>query len=50
MFESAYESVPSFTDIFDEESFYLFATIVFASTIAFVFFLSRKVTIREVDW
>lgn len=50
LFTSTYESIPSFTDIFDEASFYIFATVFIATTIAVVFLLSRRITIKEVDW
>lgn len=39
--------IPAFTDVFDEESFYIFSILVVVFTIASVYILSRYVTIKD---
>ncbi|XP_059480179.1 uncharacterized protein LOC132199467 isoform X2 [Neocloeon triangulifer] len=43
------EYVPSFTDIFDEDTWYIFVTCFTISTIIIAYFLSRFVTLKPVD-
>lgn len=50
MFNDAYDSLPYFTDIFDEESFYIFAALFTLASIVAAFILSRYITIKEADW
>lgn len=44
-----YDQISAFTDVFDEETFYLFAICVAVGTIFMAFILSRFVTIKSVD-
>lgn len=44
------QHMPSFTDVFDEETFYWTALAVVISTILVAYFLSRRITLRPVDW
>lgn len=44
-----YDQLPSFTDIFDEETFYIFVGCFVCSTILVAFILSRFITIKAVD-
>ncbi|XP_050298187.1 uncharacterized protein LOC126737363 [Anthonomus grandis grandis] len=46
---SIYEQIPAFTDIFDEETFYIFVACFVCSTIVVVFILSRFITIKAVE-
>ncbi|KAK3589118.1 hypothetical protein CHS0354_017084 [Potamilus streckersoni] len=39
--------IPAFTDIFDEETFYIFAFVLTLVSICVVVFLSRRVTIKD---
>ena len=50
LFNQMYEGLPYFTDIFDEESFYLFAICFVLFTILVVVLLSKFITLKEVDW
>ncbi|XP_065346838.1 uncharacterized protein LOC135943980 isoform X2 [Cloeon dipterum] len=43
------EYVPSFTDIFDEDTWYIFVGIFTVSTIIVAFILSKFVTLKPVD-
>jgi hypothetical protein len=45
----AYSRLPAFTDIFDEEGFYLAFIGLTLVTIAVAFIASRFITIKEVD-
>jgi len=42
-----YNEFPSFTDVFDEESFYIFAVCFVLGTILVAFLASRVITIKE---
>ncbi|XP_048526605.1 uncharacterized protein LOC125505864 [Dendroctonus ponderosae] len=44
-----YSQLPAFTDVFDEESFYIFAYCMVCTTLVIVFILSRFITIKPVD-
>ena len=41
-----YEQFPAFTDIFDEETFYIFAFVFTCTTILAAFIASRFITIK----
>lgn len=49
LFNKIYDSLPAFVDVFDEETFYIFAVIVTLSTCVIAFILSRFVTIKPVE-
>lgn len=44
-----YDTVPTFTDVFDEETWYIFAGCVTIGTLVLTFVASRFVTIKPVD-
>lgn len=50
MYDRLYNYIPSFDDLFDEESFYLFALLVTIVSIIVCFLLSRRITLRESDY
>ncbi|XP_026679282.1 uncharacterized protein LOC108252375 [Diaphorina citri] len=50
LINTLYENVPAFTDIFDEETWYIFCGCFVATTFLVVFLVSRYVTIKPVDW
>lgn len=50
LFTRMYGNVPYFTEIFDEETFYLFAIGFVAASFLLTFLLSRFITIKESDW
>ncbi|XP_047985422.1 uncharacterized protein LOC125225653 [Leguminivora glycinivorella] len=47
--EEFYSHIPAFTDVFSEDTFYVFVVIFVMSTILVAFILSRFVTIKPVD-
>ncbi|XP_063616526.1 uncharacterized protein LOC134789806 [Cydia splendana] len=47
--EEFYSHIPAFTDVFSEDTFYVFVVIFVISTILVAFILSRFVTIKPVD-
>lgn len=49
LIERMYHDLPAFTDIFTEETFYIFAVCFVLSTILVAFILSRYVTIKPVE-
>lgn len=49
LFNKVYDSLPAFADVFDEETFYIFAIIVTLSTFLIAIILSRFITIKPVD-
>jgi hypothetical protein len=49
LIDTLYSHVPAFTDIFDEETWYIFVTCFVAITILVVFILSRFITIKPID-
>ena len=49
MIENIYNQVPSFTDVFDEETFYIFVISFVVSTLLIVFIAAKYVTIKPVD-
>ncbi|KAL0116637.1 hypothetical protein PUN28_009937 [Cardiocondyla obscurior] len=44
-----YSQVPAFTDVFDEETWYIFVICFVAGTFLVVFILSRFITIKPVE-
>ena len=48
--EKIYNEIPAFTDIFTEETFYVFAFWFVCGTILVAFILSRYITIKPVDF
>ncbi|XP_017783138.1 PREDICTED: uncharacterized protein LOC108567282 [Nicrophorus vespilloides] len=49
LIETVYNQIPSFTDVFTEETFYMTVICFVLSTIVLVFFVSRFITIKAVD-
>lgn len=49
LIETLYDQVPSFTDVFDEETWYLFVGCFVAITVIVVFILAKFVTIKPVE-
>jgi large subunit ribosomal protein L53 len=49
LIDTIYEQVPAFTDLFDEDTWYVFAGCFVAGTCVLVFLLSRFITIQPVD-
>ncbi|XP_050681435.1 uncharacterized protein LOC126976847 [Leptidea sinapis] len=47
--EELYNQIPAFTDVFSEDSFYVFVVFFVMSTILVAFILSRFITIKPVD-
>lgn len=47
--EKVYNEMPSFTDVFNEETFYIFVTAFVLGTILIAFILSRYIKIKPVD-
>jgi len=44
-----YDNVPAFTDVFDEETWYIFAACFTIGTLVMTFVASRFITIKPVD-
>ncbi|XP_034935203.1 uncharacterized protein [Chelonus insularis] len=49
LIDTLYNQLPAFTDVFDEESWYIFVACFVASTIVMAFILSKFITIRPVE-
>lgn len=47
--ERMYMEMPAFTDVFTEETFYIFVVCFVLSTIIIAFLLSRFITIKPID-
>ncbi|XP_068626256.1 uncharacterized protein [Battus philenor] len=47
--EEIYNQIPAFTDVFSEDTFYMFVVIFVLSTILVAFILSRFITIKPVE-
>ncbi|XP_038207873.1 uncharacterized protein LOC123691230 [Colias croceus] len=47
--EELYNQIPAFTDVFSEDSFYVFVVFFVMSTILVAFILSRFITIKPVE-
>ena len=43
-----YDQVPAFTDVFDEETWYIFVACFVAATLLLAFLLSRCITLKPV--
>lgn len=50
IYDQVYSYFPHFDDLFDEESFYLFAVGLTITAIFVCVVFSRKITLREVDF
>lgn len=50
LIDTIYDQIPAFTDLFDEETWYMFVGCFIATTIVVVFILSRFITIKPVEW
>ena len=44
-----YDQVPAFTDVFDEETWYIFAFVFTAASILAAFVASRYITLKSCD-
>lgn len=49
LFTKLYGNIPSFVDVFDEETFYMFAGIVIIATVLLAVVLSRYITLKEAE-
>lgn len=49
LIDTLYSQIPAFTDVFDEETWYMFVTCFVVTTFVVVFILSRFITIRPVE-
>lgn len=49
LIENIYNQIPAFTDVFTEDTFYMFAMCFVLCTILLAFILSRFITIKAVD-
>lgn len=49
IFRKVNQLIPHFTDVFDEESFYIFAAVLTICSILIAFLLSRRIKIKEHD-
>lgn len=47
--EEIYSQIPAFTDVFSEDTFYIFVVFFVLSTILVAFMLSRFITIKPVE-
>lgn len=47
--EEIYNQIPAFTDVFSEDTFYMFVVIFVSCTIMVAFILSRFITIKPVE-
>jgi len=45
-----YNQLPAFSDVFDEESFYLFVICFVTFTLIVVYILSKFIKLQPVDW
>ncbi|CAB0003604.1 unnamed protein product [Nesidiocoris tenuis] len=50
LIDTVYNQIPAFTDVFDEETFYVFVFCFILSTLVLVFIVSRFITLKPVDW
>ncbi|XP_020279330.1 uncharacterized protein LOC109852523 [Pseudomyrmex gracilis] len=49
LIDEIYSQVPAFTDVFDEETWYIFVACFVAATLLVAFILSRYITIKPLD-
>lgn len=47
--ENLYNQIPTFTDVFTEESFYVFVVFFVVTTVLLAFVLSKFITIKPYD-
>ncbi|XP_039756651.1 uncharacterized protein LOC120631233 [Pararge aegeria] len=47
--DEIYKHLPAFTDVFSEDTFYVFVVIFVSCTIMVAFILSRFITLKPVD-
>ncbi|XP_034830364.1 uncharacterized protein [Maniola hyperantus] len=47
--EEIYNQIPAFTDVFSEDTFYMFVVIFVSCTVMVAFILSRFITIKPVE-
>ncbi|XP_052738578.1 uncharacterized protein LOC128197994 [Bicyclus anynana] len=47
--EEIYNMIPAFTDVFSEDTFYVFVVIFVSCTFMVAFILSRFITLKPVD-
>lgn len=48
--DQIYNQVPAFTDVFSEDSFYVFVVFFVLCTLLVAFILSRFITLKPVEW
>ncbi|XP_012252334.1 uncharacterized protein LOC105683920 [Athalia rosae] len=49
LIDTLYNQVPAFTDVFDEETWYIFVSCFVAGTLVLTFILSRFITLKPVE-
>lgn len=49
LIDTLYNQVPAFTDVFDEETWYIFVACFVAGTLFVAFILSRFITLKPVE-
>ncbi|XP_012248587.1 uncharacterized protein LOC117233504 [Bombus vosnesenskii] len=49
LIDTLYNQVPAFTDVFDEETWYIFVACFVAGTFLVAFILSRFITLKPVE-
>lgn len=49
MIENMYSQVPAFTDVFDEETFYIFVVLFVVGTLIVAYIGSKVITIKPVE-
>ncbi|XP_076678953.1 uncharacterized protein LOC143374590 [Andrena cerasifolii] len=49
LIDTLYNQVPAFTDVFDEETWYIFVACFVIGTVFVAFILSRFITIKPVE-
>lgn len=48
--ENLYNGLPAFTDVFTEDTFYIFVVCFVLSTVLLAFVLSRFITLKPIEW
>lgn len=48
--ENLYNELPAFTDVFTEDTFYIFVVCFVLSTVLLAFILSRFITLKPFEW
>lgn len=49
LFNKVYGQIPAFKDVFDEETFYIFAVCFVLSTCVLAFILSRFIVLKPIE-